>query len=98
MKYIEVLEDEVIVKTPRPYEISRKGRVDLESIEENWIYKMEQSVKFLYDVLRLLKIPLVEAKARGYTLNIHTGEDLLRIASQKEISAKMWEVIRDFNW
>lgn len=97
-KYVKVKGNTLVVNTPVPYEVVRQYPHEKDVDGENKAYSLDQSCKFLYDVLRMLGISKKEAIANKYTLNLDTGYKLMAIASQKEISHEMFMVIRKYDW
>lgn len=96
--YVKIQKDKtILVKTPIPYEITAYGdRANslIVAVADN----INDECIFLYDCLRLLGISKKEAIKNDYTLNSDTGEKLIRIASEKNISPELRKVIINHKW
>lgn len=85
--------EKIIILTPIPYEI--------EISEENkheQLFHLNESVRFLFDVLNVLNISISEARKQEYTLNTITGDRLRGIARIKEVSHEVELMIIKNKW
>jgi hypothetical protein len=87
----------ILVKTPVPYVVTAYVDADREKLE-NVRFRLNESVRFLNDCLRVLKISRKEAIAKEYTLNIATGDALSILANLKKVSYPVWKMIREYEW
>lgn len=97
-KYVQRKGNTLIVKTPIPYTVVRQYPHESDQDGENKEYSLDQSCKFLYDVLRMLGVSKKEAIANGYTLNTDTGYKLCDLATRKEVSHEMFMLLRKYDW
>lgn len=75
-----------IVPTPQPYVVSLTHHRD-EAAKEAAKQRLLESCQLLHEILTLLGIPLKEAYAANYTLNLDTRDRLLAIAWAQENEA-----------
>jgi hypothetical protein len=101
MKYKHVAYDDdfIYVNTPAPYKLNRKDRPDLsdEQLHEE-MYSLDQSCKFLYEIVRALGISKKKATALQITLNVMSGEKILSLANNKGCSQKLIRIIQEHIW
>jgi len=97
-KYIEVIGNNILVKTPSPYTTVRQREHETLQDAKNKEYQLNSDCCFLYDCMRLLGISKKDAQKQEFTLNIATGEKIERIASYKGISSTMYKIIKNYNW
>lgn len=88
----------ILIKTPIPYIVDAYKNTNDVHLKEV-CHSLDESTKFLYNVLKLLGISKKTAIAKKYTLNIHTGDELNNIAFYNSaISHKMFTVISTYPW
>ena len=97
-KYIEVIGNTILVKTPVPYKTIRQREHETLQDAECKEHDLNASCLFLYDCMRLLGISKKKAKEQEFTLNIATGEKVITAASKKGVSNQMYSVIKRYNW
>jgi len=98
MKLIKILDSgEIIVNTPNPYTVSSYKNDGIDKITEV-AHDLNDSCQFLYDCLKVLGISKRKAKDNDYTLNIDTGDKLIRLAATRKMSMEMYRVIKNHAW
>ncbi len=90
-KHIRKLKNgHIKVLTPIPYIVG--------CLPDESIYRLEQNVQFLYDCFKLLGISKKNAIKNSFTLNLMTGDKLMSLAREKNISHEMIMTIKNHNW
>ena len=97
-KYLTIKGNSIIVKTPNPYIVILQREHETIDDAKSKLYSLNESCKFLFDMLRVLGVSKKEAKQLGYTLNIDTGNKLSVLAGERNISHKVFMLIRNHNW
>lgn len=99
-KYVVFNADRSItVKTPKPYTLAAElQKHETEYQIQDKMYGLQESCLFLYECMKVLGVDKKSAAARGYTLNILTGESLRRIAHNKEMSNVWTKMFANHRW
>ncbi len=97
-KHIAINGNVILVKTPVPYKTVRQREYETVEDANNKEYQLNSACKFLYDCMRLLGISKKKAIEQDFTLNLATGEKIIRIAADKLISHEMYMTIQNYNW
>ena len=100
MKKFAVIQKDrtILVKTPNPYIVDTYRDADDEELDDVR-YRLNESVKFLNDCLRVLGISKKEAREKNYTLNMSTGDEFRRLmVHSHSISIEVWKMITQYDW
>jgi hypothetical protein len=94
----------ILVKTPKRYTVTaykdyyNNDKDDIYKLEDI-TYKLNNSVKFLRDCLRVLGISMTRAKTHDFTLNTITGERLWDMAiNSRTLSHEFKTQIFKYDW
>ncbi len=98
-KFAVIRKDRTIkVYTPIPYIVTAYKNSSQKELDEVQ-YHLENSVKFLYDCMKVLGITKKCAIEKQYTLNLYTGSEFRHlILENNTISHELKKIIIQYDW
>lgn len=98
-KYVALQKDKtILVRTPKPYIVDAYKKASPDHMRQI-MYKLNEDAKFLYDCLKLLRMPILKARKLNLTLNRESGNKLVNmIIENYYVSNEMKKAIGKHKW